>query len=169
MIRFATFCWLAIWSASLAAETVKPLVESDAQRLKFSQTMVDVHGPASGQNTAHWGGKSGTFGDRKKGLASIGWYPYLTPRDYQDAPYHTDLQETDSQVFDRSLTPGLSFNWSGSSVALYRNGLRYQAEDSPWFFNVSHRNLNRASKLTVQSDPDATKVKALILEIGVDF
>jgi hypothetical protein len=164
MTRIATLCWLAIWSVSVAAEPVKPPVESDAQRLKFSQMMVDVRSPAFGEDTANWGKKPGAFGDRKNGLASIGWYSYLTPRDYEGARYYTD-----SEVFDRVPTPGLSLDWSESSVALYRNGLLYKAQNSPWFFNVNYRNVNRGSKLPVQGDPDATKVKALILEIGVAF
>lgn len=164
MTRLATFCLLVIWSASVAAETAYSQVERDDQRFRFSTMMRDVHGPDTGQNATNWGKKPVTIGGRKNGPVSFGWYSYLAPRAYEDARNHED-----SQVFERVLSPGLALNLSGSSVALYRNGLRFDTGNSPWFFNVNFRSVNRGSKLVIQGDSERVKGKALTLEFGLSF
>ncbi len=164
MTRFATLCLLVLWSARVAAESVNPLLESDDQRFRFSKMMQDVHGPDIGQNATNWGKKPVTIGGRKNDLAGFGWYSYLTPRAYEGARNHEDVQ-----VFERVLSPGLALNLSGSSLSLYRHGLRFDAGNSPWFFNVNFRSVNRGSKLVIQGDSDRVRGKALTLEFGVAF
>ncbi len=164
MTRLATFCLLVIWSASVAAETDDSQVERNDQRLRFSKMMQDVRGPDIGQKATNWGEIPVTIGGRKNGLASLGWYSYVTPRAFEDTRNHAD-----SQVFERVLSPGLAFNVSGSSVALYRNGLRFDAGNSPWFFNVNFRSVNRGSKLVIQGDSERVKGKALTFEFGLSF
>lgn len=164
MIRFATLYLLAICSASAAAETADSQVERDDQRLEFSKMMRGVPNPEIEHYANSGSGIPTLYVGRKKSLASFGWYSHLTLKTYEDIGYSED-----SQVFERTLSPALSLNLSGSSLSFFRRGLRFEADNSPWFFNLNFRNVNRGSKLIMREDPRVAKGKALVLDFGVSF
>ncbi|MGA9575370.1 MAG: hypothetical protein WBS20_15625 [Lysobacterales bacterium] len=63
--------------------------------------------------------------------------------------------------------PAFQMNFSGSSVAIYRNGLRLNSRSSPWSVDLSYRKLGLKSDFRMNDR--IVRPKVLGVEVGISF
>ena len=74
-----------------------------------------------------------------------------------------------NQEFEVSPSPGIEFEFTGASLGFHRKGLRFKPRTAPFFLDVKYRNLNRFAKSMPVPQSSQTRLKALSIEMSIDF
>ncbi len=165
IFRLPLFVLLAIWSASTMAKDSYTVMESDDQRLAFSQLLGAYQTDVYSTFTPNRADKPGILAHLTHGMLNLNWRFDRVPTTSLERPPPNEYR----QAIAVHPTPAIKLDFSGSSIEFHRKGLRYQPKKTSAFFDLSYRNLNHNPKLVPDKKEDPTSTKGIRLGFGFTF